>query len=90
MLLKNNNFALTIDELISKKNSPKIEFTQSIYQYNTNYRNIKSLIIHPHKRIASLGEGYPQNHFDKSTRTWIDISNVTMYVSKSDYAKYAE
>lgn len=77
-------------KLISKKDSPKIEFTQSIYQYHTSYRNIKTFIIHPNDNKASFGDGTLQNHFDTSTQSWINISNVTMYVSKSDYNKYSE
>lgn len=77
-------------ELISKKDSPKIEFIESIYQYNNNYRNIKTFIIHPNNSKAAFGDGNLQNHFDDKTRSWIEISHVTMYVSKSDYNKYSE
>lgn len=89
-IIQKQQFHIDTYKLISKKDSPKIKFTESIYKYNTNYRNIKTFIIHPNDSTTSFGDGQLQNHFDKSTRTWIEISNVTMYVSKSDYDKYAE
>lgn len=77
-------------KLIDKKDSPKITFTQSEYSYTTPYRNIENFIIAPNDNTTSFGDGEPQNYFDKSSRHWIQISNVTMYVSKSDYQKYTE